>query len=343
MLTDFNTSDAKGKALEQTSNGLFFVVGSGRCGTTLLRAMFDSHSDMALPSETHFYGMFEERFRPGYESRDTATREATLKELFEEPRIQAMEIGMDQVRSLIEGHEGDWDVLFLALLTAFRDSRGVTRAGEKTPRHIHKFDYLSERFPKTKFIHLVRDPRAVVASFVSARFYQHPNGKNPYRAIEKWNGVMDAHFDIVKRADPSRYTLVRYEDLVNDAEGELHRLCAFLEVPFEPEMLDFRNRAKAGYLADETNREGIRKPVYKASVEKWREVLRPSDVKVIDALCGEHMKKLGYEPETAKPDLQTGVAAKWIHGAAVARDAARAAARTVGLKRKVVAVPIKES
>ena len=31
-----------------------FFVGSGRSGTTLLRAMFDSHPQLAIPGESHF-------------------------------------------------------------------------------------------------------------------------------------------------------------------------------------------------------------------------------------------------------------------------------------------------
>ena len=32
----------------------FFVVGTDRSGTTLLRMMLDSHPDLAIPPETHF-------------------------------------------------------------------------------------------------------------------------------------------------------------------------------------------------------------------------------------------------------------------------------------------------
>src|SRR5437870_13279949 len=31
-----------------------FIVGTGRCGTTLLRMMLDAHPDLAIPPETHF-------------------------------------------------------------------------------------------------------------------------------------------------------------------------------------------------------------------------------------------------------------------------------------------------
>lgn len=35
-------------------NNLFFIVGVGRSGTTLIRLMLNSHPDVAIPYETHF-------------------------------------------------------------------------------------------------------------------------------------------------------------------------------------------------------------------------------------------------------------------------------------------------
>ena len=51
--------------LALSSNSPFpFVVGSGRSGTTLLRAMLDAHSELAIPGESHFLTeMIENRRR----------------------------------------------------------------------------------------------------------------------------------------------------------------------------------------------------------------------------------------------------------------------------------------
>ncbi|MDQ3956728.1 MAG: sulfotransferase, partial [Actinomycetota bacterium] len=46
-----------------------FFLGRGRSGTTLLRAMFDAHPDMAIPHESHFVvnmGLVRDRYeKPG--------------------------------------------------------------------------------------------------------------------------------------------------------------------------------------------------------------------------------------------------------------------------------------
>jgi hypothetical protein len=285
-------------ALQKTADGLFFIVGSGRSGTTLLRAMFDAHSQLAIPSETQMYGYFDLQFRKEFE--EGRARDEVLHKFLATSRISALKVSEERVREMLGGVY-DWDRLFLALLTGFREDRGVERVGEKTPKHIMVYDQLASLFPKSKFIHIVRDPRAVVASYTHAKFYQYTDGTNPYRAIQKWTRVMDKHFEAEQKLGPSRYTLLRYEDLAAQPTAELQRLCSFLDVPFEEQMLDFQNRAEAGHIQDQTNLEGIRREVHTESVEKWRKNLPSEAIAVVDAMCWDQMKKLGYKPDSDSP------------------------------------------
>lgn len=287
--------------MQLTADGLFFIVGSGRSGTTLLRAMFDAHSQLAIPSETQMYGLFDLKYRHRFEHGPSAqVRDEALRQFLNEPRIAALEIEESRVQEMLGGIY-DWDRLFLALLTAFREDRNVTRVGEKTPKHIHVYRELAALFPKSKFIHIVRDPRAVVTSYTSAKFYQYTDGTNPYRAILKWRNVMQKHFEAEAALGPERYTLLRYEDLAAHPVEELQRLCDFLGVPFEEEMLDFKNRTVTGHVQDQTNREGIRREVHTESIDKWRRTMKAEDIAVVDAMCWDEMCKLGYPPDSPAP------------------------------------------
>ena len=40
---------------DSLASNLFFIVGTGRCGTTLLRSMLCAHSRIHVPPETHFF------------------------------------------------------------------------------------------------------------------------------------------------------------------------------------------------------------------------------------------------------------------------------------------------
>jgi len=62
---------------------------------------------------------------------------------------------------------------------------------------------------------------------------------------------------------------VRYEDVVADVEREARALTAFLELPFEPAMLSFRETALKRDINTPSARQVI-EPLYNRSVGRWR-------------------------------------------------------------------------
>ncbi|MGH2650570.1 MAG: sulfotransferase, partial [Actinomycetota bacterium] len=57
-----------------------FFVGCGRSGTTLVRAIFDSHPDLAIPGESHFI-VHLAAHRERYELGDPFDTEAFVSDL----------------------------------------------------------------------------------------------------------------------------------------------------------------------------------------------------------------------------------------------------------------------
>lgn len=96
----------------------------------------------------------------------------------------------------------------------------------------HHFDRILWLWPDARFIHLVRDGRDVAAANVSAR-----------RAGDLWHGIAEwtdaeALWDRMSRKLPAgRQFTLKYEGLASEPEYELRRLCDFLQLPFEPAML----------------------------------------------------------------------------------------------------------
>jgi hypothetical protein len=60
---------------------------------------------------------------------------------------------------------------------------------------------------------------------------------------------------------------VRYEDLVNDTEGEARRVLAHCDLDWEEQCLEFHKSVAASTTASATQ---VRQKVYTSSVEKWR-------------------------------------------------------------------------
>jgi tetratricopeptide (TPR) repeat protein len=82
-------------------------------------------------------------------------------------------------------------------------------------------------------------------------------------------------FDAMKRAAPERILSVRYEDVVDDLEGQTRRMLDFLDLDFEPQCLDFHltegavATASSEQVRQPLNRKGI------GSAEPYRQWLEP--------------------------------------------------------------------
>ena len=73
-----------------------------------------------------------------------------------------------------------------------------------------------------------------------------------------------AHFD---RVLPGRVHRVIYEDLVADTEGEVRRLLAYLDLPFDERCLRFFETPRA--VATPSS-EQVRRPITAEAVDQWQ-------------------------------------------------------------------------
>ncbi len=284
-----------------------FVVGATRSGTTLLRLMLDAHPGVAIPSETHFipelisarekHGASPEQMlelltshrRWGdftIEPAELAARWAALDEL----------TGPDAVRA------------FFALYADKQGNPGA-RWGDKTPGYIKNMREIQTYLPEARFIHLIRDGRDVALSVLK----QDWGPQTVEAAAEKWRSRV-----LRGRAQQPYlgfYMEVKFEDLVLHTERELRRICEFVELEFDPQMLGYHETAEQ--RLQEKARALPRAHGEAQSAEKrlmshaktfeppnpemigtWRKRMPNSDRAAYEALAGDLLADLGYELES---------------------------------------------
>jgi len=87
---------------------------------------------------------------------------------------------------------------------------------------------------QVKVIRLLRDGRAVTASYLR----KYP--RRTYESIVKeWVASSQENDNWVAQVAPENRLVVRYEDLVADTAAGMRRICAFLGVGFEGDMIDY--------------------------------------------------------------------------------------------------------
>jgi hypothetical protein len=167
---------------------------------------------------------------------------------------------------------------------------GKDRWGDKRPLYFAEVDVLLRLFPDAQVVHVLRDPRATVASLKRMPWW-------PYGSI----GAMAtwAQSDYCARRNGRRlpadtFHVVRYEELVADPKQVLTRLCAFLDEEFDEAMLDPHEVAEV-VPEGKTWHARLRGEVDAARIGSWREELAPWEVGLIETVLRRPLRRRGYE------------------------------------------------
>ena len=143
---------------------------------------------------------------------------------------------------------------------------------EKTPKHIHAVDRILALFPHAKFVVTVRNPLDNCASLYKR--FAHKKSKGLGYAITRWNRDNLAVLTLLKK-HPERVHVVRFEALTENPETTFKGIFEFLELPWQPEILE---AGKTAYDQVEQKRnmklrqEQVAKPITARS-NTWKEIL----------------------------------------------------------------------
>jgi hypothetical protein len=282
-------------------NGPFFVVGAHRSGTTLLRFMLSSHPRLYLPPESEFIPAFFGGSPKRQLTRSESRR--ILGKIFRLRFAREWRGAPPDIDDLVpEGMTVTPVRLIDAVYTAYAQQHGAARWGDKTPTYTNHIDLLQRVFPEARFIHLIRDGRDVALSVLDT-WGQRPHVDLVF-AARSWIRRMAVARSTGGQLEPESYLELRYEDLVVDPEQQLRRICRFLNEEFHPKMLDFHLTAEES-LKEGGFHDAVRNPLTSARVERWREEMTASDLRIFEAVAGQTLAELGYEVVSQRPPTTT--------------------------------------
>lgn len=260
-----------------------FVVACERSGTTLLRAMLDSHRDLAVPPESYFLiPLMQEPFSP----------DRFLSLLSDHRRFVRWGLPLGEVSdSLSKEQPGDLAGAVRVLYRTYAEYSGKTRWGDKTPGYVRHIRALAQLLPEAHFVHIIRDGRDVALSWLDAPFGPESVGE----AAERWRKDVRVGRRAGRRHAADRYMEVRYEKLVTRPERVLRRICEFAELPFDQRMLAYTataDRVIETTLEPESHKR-LREPPT-PGLRDWRREMADADVRAFEEVAGDMLVKLGY-------------------------------------------------
>lgn len=238
-----------------------FMGGVARSGTTYMKYVLDSHSRISCGHEMKLIPMI------------CSVRKLWWKNM----NHQLIPAGMGAENL---DHAFRTFACMYMLLSRTGDK---PRIAEKTPHNVTEFGTLARLFPNAKFVHIVRDGRAVAASLLKQNWIDMtaPEAgrvwycRDVSGAARYWRHILEIAEKEAESIPASNYHVLKYEDLVSNPQQILQSLFEFLGESWEPQVL-------------------AKNPIKGGALDRWRSELSPEQLNEFAAIAGERMSTMGY-------------------------------------------------
>jgi hypothetical protein len=261
----------------------------------LMRALLDSHPELAVPPESYFVVTLA-HLRELYETSDGLAVESVAADLMRHRRFKRWDVPETELReALARSAPASYVDAIRAVYSLYARRQGKRRYADKTPKYVEDLRLLGELFPEAVFVHIVRDGRDVALSYLDVEW--GPNSL--IEAARRWRHRVSLGRDAGAALGPERYMELRYEDLVADPDRELRRTCGFISLEFDPAMFEYVDRAEdfiAPNIHPEAHRGMTRPPTQ--GMRDWRTQMASDDVAKFELVAGKLLAELGYERRT---------------------------------------------
>ncbi len=269
------------------NNAPFFILGTQRSGTTLLRLILNSHSDVAIPEEA--------RFLTPLLNKKYANRKMTGTELINvinylRANEQFKHWNYDETEffTFLESvNELSLSELISKMYQSYTKSEGKIRWGDKS-LFFGAVELFKNFFPEAYYIHIVRDGRDVFSSW---RNMDSSKNHPAVMAID-WSYKLHKIEQFFEKLPAGHSMTIRYEDLLSNPLSITQKICKFLDLEFEENMLEF-HKTSHKYIG-EHHSSLIFNAIDNTNFEKWRNKLSMQEIKSYELFAHRYLKKYGY-------------------------------------------------
>ena len=284
-----------------------FIIGTERSGSNLLRLILNAHPDIVIPHPPHvmrYFGALEPKYG----------------NLAEDARFRAL---VTDVLALVAAHIHPWEWIptvedlvararwrsvfgvYVALHEALLAHVGKARWACKSTFMIDHVEQVRQALPGARFLWLVRDARDVAASGRESVF----SAFHPAYSARLWDEQQKKGLAAEAGGDVLR---VMYESLVAEPEAEVRRICAFLDEPFEPDMLRWFEKGEAVKSASLSESwKNTAAPMKKDRLARYRKDLSAEEIALVEEIAGDTLLAVGYPLDGPRRPPPTGFAA-WL-------------------------------
>ena len=258
---------------------MIFIVGVGRSGTTLVQGMLNAHSKIAFTPETHFIKSYLSKNLNFNKDKNKIIKDKYLKNL---------NLDLKTIQKKAVNYLNFYELM----MNAYRLKKSKLFIGDKDPNNIENLKIIKKYFPNSIIVNIYRDPRAVIASRIKAKW-----SRNKFF----WQHILayKAQFNYMlknKHIFGKNYVEIKYEKLLLNPKIELEKILTKLNLKFEKKMLKFSKNANEIINIHEISwKKNLLKPILCENIYKWKNEIDPNNISKIEKALYVEMETCGYK------------------------------------------------
>jgi hypothetical protein len=166
---------------------------------------------------------------------------------------------------------------------------------DQTPSNLRYAVQLAQAFPNARFIHIIRDGRAIANSLLGVDW----GPSTPVAAGDYWAQLVAPGLAAQLMLGPERMITIHYEDLVRENGKELRKLAKFLSCKGL-----VREREDQGLVLPDhysTPQPDFGGPPDASKIDAWRRGLSAREIEIFEATAGGLLENLGYRRTFVSP------------------------------------------
>ncbi len=281
-----------------------FLLASERSGTNLLRRRISERQDIYFgPSPAHFL-------------KHLYHREYVYGDLFEKENFIDM---INDALSLCYVHFSPWGMKVTAeevyddytlqfelrnsvLLSHYLQMRYAQEKGFRSyfckDNHLFEYAHVIRRcIPDARFVYLHRDPRDVVLSQLKRTLMTG----SVVRISEMWRREQESCIALRSHLSADSVFSVSYEHFIENEDVALEGILQYLGVKESGRLKQEAAKEGRGMAEEWAN---LDKPTIAGNSNKYRNEMSARDIRIIESICWDVMKELGYQAESRhRPSL----------------------------------------
>ena len=278
-----------------------FITGVYRSGTTLLSRILNNHPELDITYDSVHYMRFSyDKFNPICEHQNYSK----LVNEIHERVSKRWKVNFDKdfvLYSIKNLKKIDYSYIYNIIMSNFLKITS-TSWGEKTNMCWREIPHFLEMFPSGKTILIIRDPRDILIS------YKNMTYEPGLRYLDSIFACLDSfHYVnyLQKNASTKNFHLVKYEELVTNPDETIKKLTSFLEIDFDPLMLDaskFSDKWNNPWEGNSSFDKSIQS-ISNKTIGRWKDKISRVDLFFLEIILMEQMINFGYTPSGVFPNI----------------------------------------